>query len=289
MNKSPAYQRYSKDYLSSVRVQMMSLAEEGAYNRLLEYCWLNGHIPADAAKVARLVGKGCTVEIAKVCLEMFQPDPNDETRMIHDRLEAEREKQISNSNARKLASEARWSKQGKSADGRGKQVNTNSSSDDMQMQSKRNAFALQTESFSSSISTAYAFSSSDEKEKGGGGRSANGNGVKPPPTAAAVRQWSELTSEEKQMTFGNFLQHLQIENPKKNVRQISQKLKDFCARNKKDFKLERLKGWVIGEGAGVSDADFEAAFGLPENSAEATTAAAAALLKQKYGGGKNGA
>lgn len=100
---------------------MMTLTEEGAYRRLLDFCWINGAIPADPEKAARVVGKGCTKEIAKVCLEMFTPHPTDETLLVHDRQETERAKQMQNSEARKKAADARWKNQGKPADVRGKQ------------------------------------------------------------------------------------------------------------------------------------------------------------------------
>lgn len=102
-NKSPAYQWYPKDILASARVAEMSLAEEGAYRRLLDFCWLNGSIPADERRVARIVGKGATVEIARICMEMFIPHPEDETRLIHDRLEIERAKQHCPKGCRKCA------------------------------------------------------------------------------------------------------------------------------------------------------------------------------------------
>jgi uncharacterized protein YdaU (DUF1376 family) len=152
MTKSPAYQRYSKDYLASVRVQMMTLAEEGAYNRLMEYCWINGSIPSDASKVARLVGKGCSIEIAKVCLEMFEPHPDDPEKMVHDRLEIEREKQIHNSKARKRASEARWNKESEYTDARGKQAKSKSDANAMQMDMQNDALHISS-SFSTSEET----------------------------------------------------------------------------------------------------------------------------------------
>lgn len=168
-NKSPAFQWYPKDILASMRVQEMSLAEEGAYRRLLDFCWINGSIPADASRVARIIGKGCTIETAQICLKMFTISQDDESRMIHDRLEVEREKQEATSRARTEAAEARWKKQGKSAengksgkpaDVRGKRDeadNTNGK----QAQSKLDANAMQMQCTSSSS----ASSSADTKKE----------------------------------------------------------------------------------------------------------------------------
>lgn len=151
--KSPAFQWYPKDYLTSARVQMMTLAEEGAYCRLLNYCWLNGSIPNDDKAIVRLIGKGATVEMARVCMEMFQVSPDDPTLLIHDRLEEEKRKQEDNSEIRRQAAQKRWDKRGTSADARGKQVKSHSDANAMQMDMQTN---MQNDAFhiSSSSSTA---------------------------------------------------------------------------------------------------------------------------------------
>jgi uncharacterized protein YdaU (DUF1376 family) len=70
-NKSPAFQFYPQDYLSSARVAEMSLEEEGAYIRLLCYCWTTGSIPADPERCARLIGKGCSTNVAEFVQRSF--------------------------------------------------------------------------------------------------------------------------------------------------------------------------------------------------------------------------
>ena len=149
MAKSPAFQWYPKDILSSVRVAEMSLAEEGAYRRLIDFCWLNGSIPADPIRASRVVGKGCTREITEAVLPMFTPDPNDPTRLIHDRLEEERRRQEERSVKCSASANARWGgvKQGTNPSGN-KQVKT-----PIKAKCKRNANALQTKCSSSSTSS----------------------------------------------------------------------------------------------------------------------------------------
>jgi uncharacterized protein YdaU (DUF1376 family) len=93
MKSPPAFQFYPADWLSSQRVQMLTLEEEGAYIRLVASCWQHGSIPADPEKCARLIGKGASTTLATVVQAMFQPDPNDSTKLVHDRLDLEREKQ----------------------------------------------------------------------------------------------------------------------------------------------------------------------------------------------------
>ena len=91
--KSPAFQWYPKDFLSSHRVAMMSLCEEGAYMRALSFCWLHGFVPADTKQLCKMIGKNCSVKIAEVVKEMFVLMPGDETKLIHERLDEERRKQ----------------------------------------------------------------------------------------------------------------------------------------------------------------------------------------------------
>lgn len=93
VNNSPAFQWYPKDMLTSARVALMNLKEEGAYRRAIDFCWLHGYIPADTVLLTRLLGKDCTTKIAEVVKTMFIPHPTDASKLIHDRLEAERKKQ----------------------------------------------------------------------------------------------------------------------------------------------------------------------------------------------------
>lgn len=72
---------------------MMSLEEEGAYIRLMCYCWREGSIPADE-KSLRALCKGGITTLMTVVTQCFQPDPNHPGRLIHKRLEEERQKQM---------------------------------------------------------------------------------------------------------------------------------------------------------------------------------------------------
>lgn len=92
-DKSPAFQWYSKDILTSQRVALMTLEEEGAYRRALDFCWLSGSLPSDPGELARIIGKGCSVETATVVKQMFTIDKKNPQKIFHDRLEFERKKQ----------------------------------------------------------------------------------------------------------------------------------------------------------------------------------------------------
>ena len=99
--KSPAFQFYPSDWLGSQRVSLMTLEEEGAYIRLLSYCWQHGSIPADPEAAARLIGKGASPLLASKVLTMFQPPLQPDLPigspvgvvLVHERLQAEKEKQ----------------------------------------------------------------------------------------------------------------------------------------------------------------------------------------------------
>lgn len=111
--ESPAYQWYPKDYLSSTPVMMMSLAQEGAYRRLLDYQWLNGWVPdciSDLARLCRITPR----EMEKLwpgLAPCFGPHPSG-TGLANPRLEKEREKQRAYrdkmTKAGKAGAAARW-------------------------------------------------------------------------------------------------------------------------------------------------------------------------------------
>lgn len=90
--KSPAYQRYPKDYLSDLKVQIMSLEQEGAYNRLMDMYWLEGFLPNNDEQLA-MACKNCSMEVIRVVKLCFEVSDNDPSKLVHPRLDKEREKQ----------------------------------------------------------------------------------------------------------------------------------------------------------------------------------------------------
>lgn len=114
--KSPAFQFYAAEFLVDENVVLMTNREVGCYIKLMAYCWREGSIPSDVAKLARLCGEdgNAMVELwqnISVCFGFVESDPS---RLIHPRLEAEREKQENHRNARaaagKKGAEAKWAK-----------------------------------------------------------------------------------------------------------------------------------------------------------------------------------
>lgn len=90
--KSPAFQFYPAEWLADEDVSLMTLEEEGAYIRAMAFCWREGSIPADPMRLSALL-KGASTTVVRVVQGRFNQHPTDPTRMVHGRLEQEREKQ----------------------------------------------------------------------------------------------------------------------------------------------------------------------------------------------------
>lgn len=109
---APAFQFYPAEYLADENVAMMSLGEEGAYIRLMCYCWRQGSIPSDMTRLARLC-KTTPENMEQIwpALEVcFRSTPGG--RLVHPRLDTERRKQAAyreqQSESGKKGAEARW-------------------------------------------------------------------------------------------------------------------------------------------------------------------------------------
>lgn len=94
--RPPAFQFYPKDFLTDSNVVVMSLQERGAYITLICQCWIEGEIPTDLARLARLCGVPLTVfrKLWPALAPCFRPLRRDADRLVHPRLERERQKQI---------------------------------------------------------------------------------------------------------------------------------------------------------------------------------------------------
>jgi uncharacterized protein YdaU (DUF1376 family) len=93
--RSPAFQFYPKDFLTDENVVVMSLAERGAYITLICQCWIDGTIPADVARLARMCGTPLSAfrKLWPALERCFTPARNGSERLVHPRLEKERKKQ----------------------------------------------------------------------------------------------------------------------------------------------------------------------------------------------------
>src|SRR4051812_17202665 len=91
---SPAFSYYPKDIMSDEHCSVMTLEEFGAYHRLLCHAWLEGSIPKDGTKLARLLGVSRKkVDKLWPALGPCWSAGNEPDRLIQQRLENERIKQ----------------------------------------------------------------------------------------------------------------------------------------------------------------------------------------------------
>ena len=112
--KAPAYLWYPKDYLADANTVLMTLEQEGAYRRLLDYCWLEGSIPDDMEELGRLC-KGLSSDKMRRVWKAIEPCFRKRgKKWVHPRLDVERKKQKANreakSRAGRLGAEARHGK-----------------------------------------------------------------------------------------------------------------------------------------------------------------------------------
>jgi uncharacterized protein YdaU (DUF1376 family) len=91
-NRRPSFQFYPSDYLIDEKVTLLTLEQEGIYIRALSFCWREGSIPACPKKLAFMIGKGCTEEMARLVQGCFKVG-DDQERLVHPRLQAEVQKQ----------------------------------------------------------------------------------------------------------------------------------------------------------------------------------------------------
>lgn len=91
--KAPAFQFYPKDFLFDEEQSLMSLAEAGAYIRLMSRCWLYGSLPNDVGELAVLCGatKNQMSKFWPAIAKCFKQ--RGDGRWVHPRLEKERAKQ----------------------------------------------------------------------------------------------------------------------------------------------------------------------------------------------------
>ena len=100
----------------------MTYEERGVLITLLSFAWLDGGIPADHARIQRLLHMN-RAEFARVWSEIapcFTPHPDKPDMLVNNRMERERQSQDENRKAKKAASDAanaaRWNKDGSHAE-----------------------------------------------------------------------------------------------------------------------------------------------------------------------------
>lgn len=106
--KLASYDQYPRDWLSDSKVSALSIAAEGAFHRLLQFAWLEGGVPADAAARDGLMKcKPGSREAKAIWAEIQQfwtPDP-ESGLLVNSRQEKERVKRTSFSDKQRAKAE----------------------------------------------------------------------------------------------------------------------------------------------------------------------------------------
>ena len=96
MGRPPAFQFYPNDWLASPTVLLMTPAQEGAYIRLLCYCWAeeNSSLPDDDNQLAILsrLGEQAFNTSSSVFRKLVVPHPTESGRLTNMRLLNERKR-----------------------------------------------------------------------------------------------------------------------------------------------------------------------------------------------------
>lgn len=89
----PSFDVYASDLMASEEYALATLHERGLLLTLLNYCWVNGSIPADHSKMARLLQLDIA-DINNATNDLIQkhlvPSPQDATRLYSPELERQR-------------------------------------------------------------------------------------------------------------------------------------------------------------------------------------------------------
>ena len=95
MEKPPAFQFYTNNWLSSPRIMLMTPAQEGAYIRLLAICWQMDGLPDDDEQLAVLsrMGEEWLNGGSALVRKCFEPHPKREGFLHNERLLKEKKKQ----------------------------------------------------------------------------------------------------------------------------------------------------------------------------------------------------
>lgn len=130
-NKAPSYPWYPRDFAADEPVQLMTLAEEGAYRRLLDHQWLHGSIPGDVEALACICKNTPVKEMRKIwarvepCFVRMEGQP---PRYINRKLERVRQERKAfidkQSESGKRGAEARWRQKQSDGDPNGEPIAT---------------------------------------------------------------------------------------------------------------------------------------------------------------------
>lgn len=112
--KLPWFPCYAQSLLTDENVRMMNNTEFGIYWKLICYCWIEGSIPADINKIARLIGEDSSAmaELWLAIKDCFISDENHVGRLVNPRLEDVKKEQTARNKERaesgRRGAKSRW-------------------------------------------------------------------------------------------------------------------------------------------------------------------------------------
>lgn len=62
--RPPAFQEYASDLMGDERIREMTLERRGLFQDMRRHCWVNGDIPREPERIARLIGADIDVVTA---------------------------------------------------------------------------------------------------------------------------------------------------------------------------------------------------------------------------------
>jgi uncharacterized protein YdaU (DUF1376 family) len=110
MAKAPAFQFYPKDYLADPNVRLMTHEERGLYWDAICMCWLQGSLSNDPVILSKLFGISLR-KFSRIWPKVAVCFQENDGKLSHKRLDAERTAQKENRDRRKDAARKRWEKE----------------------------------------------------------------------------------------------------------------------------------------------------------------------------------
>jgi len=232
MAKSPAFQFYPDEWLSSPTISMMSPAEEGAYIRLLCFAWGDPDctIPDDDEQLARLsrLGEGWLNGPSTILRRVFIPHPKKPGKLFNPRLLDERKKQA---DFRRKCSDA------------GRRSGNSRRTKSLSAERTLNEPSTNVEPNTNSLSLSLSLSSKEEKETTSSnelvGKKSESVSAKAPETATPRARISNLCDDD-------FLNELQSREAYKeiSVRMAYARCLTWCEVNNRQPTRRMFVNWL---------------------------------------------
>lgn len=195
---SPAFSLYPKDILSDEACSAMTDEELGVYVRLLCHAWLEGSIPADRVRLARLTRRSLPRfgRVWRAVGPCWDADPEDPERLVQRRMERERTKQVDYSELQSRRAQSRETTRGVSPNVSTKRLSRGSAGRQPDASRIEAGSSLPSPSPSPrSTNPSLTLPVGEGTHGNGNGRRPGGRAVRADETDRLLRIWIRLTPE----------------------------------------------------------------------------------------------